>query len=59
MCVLVVGGGGGGVRGWGLGGGVCRLQDGANQVAVAVTGSVVWAVLTRSSLDALEELVDS
>lgn len=52
------GGGSGGVRGWGLRG-VCRHQDGAIQVAVAVTGSVVWAVLTRSSLDALEELVDS
>ncbi len=51
-------GGGGGVRGWGMRG-VCRHQDGAIQVAVALTEAVVWAVLTRSSLDALGELVDS
>lgn len=44
--------------GWGLRG-LCRHQDGAIQVAVAVTGTVVWAVLTCSALDALEELVDS
>ena len=55
---LIVGGGGGGVRGWGLRR-VCRHQDGAIQVAVAVTGAAVWAVLTRSSLDALDEPVDS
>ena len=42
MCVclgvwLAVGGGvGGGVRGWGLRG-ACRIQDGAIQVALAVT----------------------
>lgn len=40
-----------------VGGGGCRHQDGANQVAVVVTWSVVSAVLTRLSVDALEELV--
>lgn len=44
----------------GVGGGGCsRHQDGAIQVAVSVTKSVVWTVLTRSSLDAAEEFVDS
>lgn len=47
-------------RGWGLRG-LCRHQDGAIQVAVAVavTGTVAWAVLTFSIPDALGELVDS
>lgn len=46
--------------GWAVGGGGCsRHQDGAIQVAVSVTKSVVWTVLTRSSLDAAEEFVDS
>lgn len=44
--------------GWALKG-LCRHQDGAIQVVVAVTGTVVWAVLACSALDALEELVDS
>lgn len=46
--------------GWGLRG-LCRHQDGAIQVAVAVavTGTVAWTVLTFSILDALGELVDS
>lgn len=42
-------GGGCRVRGWGLRG-VCRHWDGAIQVAVAVTGSCVWTVLTLASL---------
>lgn len=45
-------------EGWGLRD-LCRHQDGAIQVAVAVAGTVVWAVLTFSILDALGELVDS
>lgn len=53
VVVVVVESGGGG---WGV---FADIRMGQIQVAVAVTGSVVWAVLTRSSLDALEELVDS
>lgn len=45
-------------RGCGLGGGgLCRHQDGAIRVAVAV--AVIWTVLACSALDAVEELVDS
>lgn len=53
-----MGGGGGGVRGVGAEGDM-QTSRWAIQVVVAVTGTVIWAVLACFALDALEELVDS